>query len=495
MALSEKIPALSIEQQTGIHLHLVLNEDGADPLVLQAWWDGTVNRENPNLFNVGRAAPRLRALCILFLLAKSRQSGSFLQDGVLLFQTKFKKGTWICTLANKPHDATAWVKDRFFIRESQLFFSACAGSTHNKDGTKLPSVEFKTQNLPLANLHLYVGSPNPSCKERRLLQDDELISFARNLEEKHWLDSAIEMLYPGFAAMNSRAETTGDGSAEKNKNLESALLASFAEGVLRAEVDAHTTQHKIQMDECFQALLEREVESYRKACGPFFAYIKKMSGGVTMPDPKTGPNWNQRQASLLATNAHQFCETSFLQLIHCLQNENFCKLRFVQMHFAGYRSLEQYESVSNVLSRLWVSHNPNTKLVEFGKVSAPSMIVAEFERWKSALVWGVENNNRSIAIGALMAMRVSIADFLENVCLPLDTNFGRYHSVGAYRSGHDVDDLSARLKEEINKSKDLAQSYCDYPKDFNNAWQTARQVLKSQTELWKALHRVLVSNG
>lgn len=92
-----------------------------------------------------------------------------------------------------------------------------------------------------------------------------------------------------------------------------------------------------------------------------------------------------------------------------------------------------------------------------------------------------------------MAMRVAFVDFLENVCLPLDPKFSRYRSVGEYRSGCELEDLPAKLREEINKSKDLAQSYCDYPMDFNDAWQIARQALNAQANFWKALHRLLVS--
>lgn len=490
-----RIRSLSMEKQSVTELHLVFNRDGNDPLVLESWWSGAGNRERPDLLNVGRSETTVRALCILFLLAKSNQSGSFLQNGVLLFQTKIKKGTWICTLANKPNATSTWVKNHFFIRDSQLFLSASAGSTHNKRGRKPPSVEFKTQRLPLANLHLYLSSPNPSSEQPRLLQDGELISFARKLEEKHWLNSAIEMLYPGFAAMSSRAESTGVGSAEKAKNLECALLAAFAERVFQDNMDSRSTQDKIKMDELFQALLERDIEVCRNACNPFFAYVRNMSGGAKTSEPNKGRIWNKRQTSMLAANAYQFCDVCMLQMLNCLKREEFSKLRFIQLPFVDYRgfTFRHNHAASHVFYQLWASQNPNTRLIESGAASDPSMIVPEFEKLKGTLVWGVENRNRSIAIGALMAMRVAFVDFLENVCLPLDPKFSRYRSVGEYRSGCELEDLPAKLREEINKSKDLAQSYCDYPMDFNDAWQIARQALNAQANFWKALHRLLVS--
>jgi hypothetical protein len=480
VALFVKIPALSMEKQTDIHLHLVLNEDGDDPLVLKSWWSGTVNRERPDLLNVGRATPRLRALCILFLLSKSHESGSFLQDGVLLFRTKIKKGSWICTLANQPHDTSAWVADRFFISGSQLFFSACAGSTHKKSGTKFPYVEFKTQKLSLANLHLYVRSANPSCKQSRLLENEELISFARKLEEKHWRKSAIEMLYPGFAAMSIRAESTGDASAENIKKAENALLVTFAEGVLQAESDSQASLNKIQVDACFQALLENEVETYRRACEPFFAYVGRKSPAA---NGRGGAgNFNVPQIEVLRINCFKFAETSLVEIHQYLCHEELCNFKLAQM-------LSQYDfymDSDRVFEGLLAAKRPITDPYE-RYYDDPPLLLPEFKIWQQALSWGARNSNRHIAVGALMGHQHGLMDYLDKLCVPLLSP-----DLHLPNTTETLPRVNLLLREESRLNKGLAQQFCEHPKDFNNALQAAKQVLKAQREFWKALHRRLL---
>src|SRR5437867_3770609 len=139
--------------ESGRHLNLVLNESGDDPLVLESTWTGDPKRHHPDLLDAGHAKRRLRAICILLLLAKYQGRPVTATDAPFPFQVDFKTGTWIYTLANGKQDLLDWIKLRFHIRDDDLFLSTSVGSTHNPGGMEPPLVNFHPKMLPPVKLH------------------------------------------------------------------------------------------------------------------------------------------------------------------------------------------------------------------------------------------------------------------------------------------------------------------------------------------------------
>ena len=482
--------------ESGAHLNLVLNQTGDETLVLEGWWHG-VNREPLNLRNVGQGKPRLRALCILLLLVKYQKppkryhESKIRNRGDMVFQTKFARGTWIYTLGN-CFDLAGWLETWFLIHDKDLFVSASPGSTENKTGTIPPSVTFDPKKLPLTNLHLFENSLHGSRKDAKPLEQEQLIHLARKIERKRklWTESAIKELYPEFAYQEDIAKTSSGDGLRKIDKPDDALFLAFAEDVLRMKPGAKAPKTTGRVEECFQALLNREIETYRKECEPFFTFIVKMSGDATKPEPQHRPVWNQRQVSALTSNCRRYLDASGLQLFQFLRNEDFSKIKFLNLVFFDYSphdiSIRHFQDIDSVFVRLLKSSKSHIALDEFLK-GDPTLVVPEYGKWEETFTWGAENSNRSIAFGALMAHQVTFVDFIEKLCLPILIQFNPFQGRGS------MGDYASALNKETTLNKDLARAYCDQPKDFNYAWQTARDVLKAQADFWKALHRLLIA--
>lgn len=397
-------------EQSVHHLHLVFDEKGDDPLVLESSWVGLPNRENPNLRNISQAKPRLRALSILLLLAKYQEVQAAGSQQPLTFQAAIEDNTWICTLANAVPDVMEWVKRRFHLRDHELFVSGSVGSTHNPGGKKYPLVEFYPKKLPLNRIQLSAKPAKPLHMQPKLLRDEELLTFALKLESKHWKKSAIRHLYslkPGENTIlkSPSAETTG-----RVETPDEALFLSYAADVLQAESDENT-QNSSHLNACLEALLEREVRVYQRECEEFFIYAGKKS--LTGSNNQTGGTWSIPQIEVLRINCYKFSEASCCEVHHCFNHEALGKTKLAATIFG----FDLHTHSDFVFEKLLASKRPITDPAERFYDDLP-LLVPEFKNWNQAVAWGARNTNRHIALGTLMGHQYGLIDYLDKLCLP-----------------------------------------------------------------------------
>lgn len=477
--------------ETGAHLNLVLNESGDVPLILKSWWSGTVNRNPPDLLDVGRAKPRLAALCILFLLVKYREDQNSFPpqtsspDGSLIFQADIPKGTWICTLANGREELTEWIKKKFSV--SEVFLFASRGAVHNKFGKAYPSIEFKPGRFPLANLHLSVRSQKEPPAKSRPLQRDELIPLARKIEAKYWKEYAIDDLISDRLENKSKIPTTQMAvSAADSLKLPqaNAEIPQVITGVDAAQWKAHLAL-------VGGMLMKQEMEKYREKCQPFFTYIGRELNSSEPPFLSQKREWNIFQTSLLQVNCIPYAKAVCDAVAKlCDTGGHFRDERFTYPIWGDIRDKAVLSvACAKIFDRLTPSEVYTNDFMAMQSPPAPPL--PELAEVGRLLVWGLENSNRAIATGIFFAHQIVWIDFLAEITWPL-------YKPSTCRESVFVSDLPGNiieLKEEAIKNGNLFEKFCDSQKDFTDAVQAASLLLKAQSDLWCALHREVIMAG
>jgi HEAT repeat protein len=175
-------------------LHLVFKESGGKhPLVLESRWEGDPRLKNPTLSDVSHGRIGLRAVCILFLLAKYHAKKVH-ATGVkpMRLRAPYKKGHWIYTLANafnKP-GPPEWVQKNFLIEPQDIFFGAELGGSQNRFAKEPPVAIFRSDKFPLNNLYLFTKSRGRNAKLQKL-SGLQLLKFAVKLQGRHWPKRAV----------------------------------------------------------------------------------------------------------------------------------------------------------------------------------------------------------------------------------------------------------------------------------------------------------------
>ena len=244
--------------------------------MLESSWTGAANRQPPDLAHIGRGKLRLRALCILLLLAKYQGLKRVNSNGVLMFQVKIERDTWIYTLGNVFKDAgeaRAWIKARFNIHDDEQFVFASPGSTQNIGGSEYPRVEYHPQGLPLSNLHLLVRPRYSHIHtEAKTLLYEDLLTYALKFEVNHWGESATKKFFSYELLYDPPHK--GDTNALLDKNEK---LANTPKQIL-------------------ESLIENEFKINRKNCQPLYWCVGRQSSHLPYKI------WNDAQLQILGFN-------------------------------------------------------------------------------------------------------------------------------------------------------------------------------------------------
>ena len=175
-------------------MKLVFAEDGKKPLVVESSWVVSGSPTPLDLSNA-RGQVFLRALCILFLLAKYKFYKSPHARGPFIFQSDIREITWIGTLGNAfKEDAKTWIETNLGITSADHFISASPGTTRASGGKDCPKAEFNTEKFPVSRLEFYTKSTNAPQDTAIILDHEKLLPFALKLESAHWKHSAIQDL-------------------------------------------------------------------------------------------------------------------------------------------------------------------------------------------------------------------------------------------------------------------------------------------------------------
>jgi hypothetical protein len=387
------------------------------------------------------------------------------------------------------------VKTRFHIHDNGMFLFASPGSTHNEGGKEHPSVRFNPERLPLGNLHL--GISDSTRKQSRPLQRDELIPFALKIEGQHWIKSAIKALYPEFASENKPPKSSLLVRSQQIDNSDGALFLAFATDVLQTKAGSHVFLNKSQLVACFHALLDREIEAYRRDSAPLFAYIRDKVKHAAATQAPRRRIWNQRQVVALCSNCYWYGRANSIETFHYQLSGVSGVGKFMALFFDSYI----ISSSEHLSKSLWEAYNPD---LDIGGMYGGTNIVPEFSQWNEAFHWGAwsgRNDNYPIALGTFMVHRVALADFIEKVFKPsVLTEFiekvfvlSQFPDMDVQRVAEGLNAAALGMREEISSNKDMAQNNCNQPQDFNSALQAGKLVLKAQAEFWKALHRQLMA--
>jgi hypothetical protein len=476
--------------ESGKHLKLVFNESGGDPIVLESSWSGDVNREPPNLTNIGQGKQRLRALCILLILAKYQQSQMADINAPQTFQVDIKKGTWICTIANDIEDVILWVKKRFHIHDNEMFLLASPGSTHNKGGKKYPLVNFYPSKLPLDNLHLFVRSAGSYGAKSRLLRHEELLGFAMKIEANHWKKSAIKQWNSDkYKETGSLIQNSLAGAQTFSKSDDAFYSTCMAE-VAKDGLTPVGVNWKNHFDLIFKILMEREFESYRANCKPFFSYIGSSITSGKMPYFWREPTWNLQQISHLRDNCIEYCSCvhgAQDMFLHRLVGEGVVENLGLTVCGYGWNSKEIYAAVREIFNRLALKAGvPSLKQGESFK-SSPTLL-AESKGMSKTFVECYNHQNFWVALGAFFAQQIIFSDFLNEVCCaffnPMEFE---------YVLCQDFLNVNLNFKILASQNKDLIYRHARKRQHFLNAVQGGRVILRAQSTFYNALHRCLIA--
>lgn len=482
--------------EPGRHLRLVFNETGEDPLVLESSWTGIGNREPPDLRNVRQAKPRLRALCILFLLAKYREGTNESSDAPLIFQVGIRNQTWICTLANDRDDMVAWVKTRFHIADHELFLFASPGSMHNPKGKEPPIVEYYPKKLPLANIHLYVKPPGLLRATRRELRGDELLKYAMEFERKHWLISAIEEWLDRSSTGKPKVRPR---SAKRIRRIadpdESLLNACSAELDVERTIAPSPTSNE-QLDLMFRILIEKEFDRYRAKCKPLFSYVGNSLASAKLPCFGNARNWNRNQIELLRDNCMFYAVYSHDQ-INALKlgtgvayGRPICRLDpdFTKTIWESFPERQNIaDGVCQIFERTAASFNISS-LYDREELCESELLLPEMIESVRTLNWGVEDEQQATALGTFFVQQFILIDFLGEICWPF-YSLKHLDLIAA----SEMPRIIHFLKAEAASNRDLIRRFCNTQREFVEAAQAGQSLLKAQTAFLKALHRQLVA--
>jgi len=409
--------------ESGGHLNLVFNESGDDSLILESWWGGGVNREPPDLSEVGRAKLRLRALCIVLLLAKYQGSQLASPTAVLIFKPKIETGTCICTLGNAWDELTDWIKTRFNIHDRESFLVSSPGSTHNKGGKVYPSVKFYTQRLPLGKLHLFVNSAMATRKQARELHDEELIQFALKFEADYWRKSAVKAWLSPSTNDGTVAAVPLSQVVQQTPKTHDDFLLTGAVTTPESDKGATAVDLKEHFKEVFLMLLAKEIENYRQNCRAFFSYIGK---GIIydhrpwMDRVTTLIRWWPKQLAVLRDNCIFYSVHNYDSIqnvkkagspldIACVDN-----WRFPPCIWSRFPCIQVHDAPVRIFKKL------KTGPFDYADPEPSALVLPEAKEAVRVLSWGLNNSKRPTAFGTFLAQQVIFLDFLNEVCWPLD---------------------------------------------------------------------------
>jgi hypothetical protein len=437
-----------------IHLNLVLSENGEEPLVLACSWTGDANRESPALRNV-RAKPRLRALCILLVLAKYCEKEA--AKAALSFQAEIPKGTWIWTLTNDLEDVLAWIKTHFRISDDELFVSGNVGSTHNLGGSEYPRVAFHPDKLPLSNLHISRKSHLHNAPAQPLLRKD-MISFALDLESKHrWAESAVDKLFP--VAVGKSGRTT---SGAKHVNTVVKAAPPDEKAILQARLS-----------------VEQELDVYQDGCKPFYTFLDKCIYN------NKGNFWKKNRIDAFIDNVGYY--TVFgnppVEVLYWNTDRFFYREKLRPVFGDEIHDAERW--VTFVLGRLTQKTDYDTAW-GFSGISDSALILKETRDFIKAIHDNSKISNRFYVFGTIIALQRIHSDLMKAACHPF------YYRIlldderkeGAAKISSAIDGLRLGHFENM----DLLRRHCRHQNDFLQVLQGMRAILKPQVDFLKALH-------
>ncbi len=451
-------------------LNVTFNASGDDPTILECFWTGT-NHPAPDLLEVGRAKPRVRALCILLLLAKYQANQTSCPDDPVSFQVKLKGGTWICTIA-QAKDFLEWMGKRFHRNENQLFFSCEPGSTHNKTGRKFPLVKYLPDRLSQSNLNLFVKTVG---QPRKPLTAEDLIPLAHKLEKKHWEHSAIDRLYPSCFG-NSQSEND-------------AMLLAFSAEAPKMTVAADPVQWNAHLALVAEILLEKEFDRYREECAPFFAYLGNSLDAAKLPFRWRKTVWSHRQGIVLHHNCAYYAGRYYIALSKLMDtggsfgDESFTKSIW------GRIPIKSNVAAASLIFRQLLPQKYEVSYNGYGEVYKDHQeLLPEARESIRILSQGLENSNRAIAAGVFFAQQITWIDFLDEVCWPFYSPQGPIETFGK--------DLARNilfLKQEAAANANLIKRFCKSENEFREAIKAGGTLLNAQSKFWRSLHRRLLA--
>ena len=492
----------------GAHLHIVFEESGDDPLVLESWWDGDVNRERPDLLNVGRARPRLRALSILLLMAQFQQhlrSSEKLGYPINLeapvpFRVPIKSGTWISTLASDMEDVIDWIKIRLHIHDDELFLLGSPGSMHT-GGKQPPIVEFLQKKLPLSNVHLSVRNSKQFGSKIKPLSGRNLLRFAVTLESKHWKESANRALHPEIFDAKGH-------SVSYNKSPTDDLLVACLANLPDQSEDSDGPKLKDYSKLVFRMLMEREFDIYRTNCQPLFSCL-----GISVDSLKNPYLWEPvvfsgLQIEFLNQNCHLYFSDCFRFMRSMWRSELATPTPYSSSPYFSQYSDDMSAIVSNLFPRFW----PNSveERAELVKIRARSMdehaaILKIFnEAFDDGLGfredWGLRvgsNVSRASAAGIFFVQQLMWIDFLNEICLPFHVPDRKFldEENDCYKEVKSLSTIIYYLKLDAFRHRDLVFDNCVSRRDFLDAAEAGTRLTQAHAKYWSALHTRFLSLG
>jgi hypothetical protein len=351
-------------------------------------------------------------------------------------------------------------------------------------------------------LNLFVKPANFLKTPARLLHDDELLAYALKFEAKHWKKSAIKKLYPHLADEKGNQKQKSPSALQSINTPSDALFQACMADIPKAEGGSDAMEWKNHFDLMFRILLEKEFDSYRENCKPFFSYVGNSLSSAKLPFLWKGRTWNQRQIGVLQDNCNFYSYCNFFAVSQFINTAD----RFKDDKFKN----SIWGEIENK------DHIPDASLHIFGKLADPSayaddgdamdrvrllnthnsleqfekspLIVAEAQDSIQTLFRGLEDANVSIALGTFFTQQIILIDFLNEICLPFYTP-EEFEGASATHLARNI----FLLKKEAASNRDLIYRFCNKRREFLDAAQAGRLLLKAQVGFLTALHRRLIA--
>jgi hypothetical protein len=486
-------------------LKIVFNETGEDPLVLEALWLVPSTREHPELTKVGKAKPRLRALSILLMLAKYRDSHPPKDRNTQFwFEAPFATNTWITTISNDFKGVLKWTKDRFHLPSSEDFFLTASFGAMHSGGKALPTVEFLNERLPPNGLELQVSNPRKLGSKPRPLEGQELLTLALRFESKYWhkKNSAVKALYPtAFDENDIAIASPGDGLLDADTADDRNYLA-FASMISAPKTIGDLAEWKKHHNFLFKMLMEKELDNYRRDCMGFFSYVGDSLSSVMTPFLWNKREWSRPQLKILLIN----CSAIGIMCFMCAEVRNKLseslnkKLKMspiwerigfkfgvpnaIYHVFMRLADPEKYAETSVTMAGLeFIAKGMDPRLI----LSSP-LLLPELELLNAELAKGIGNSSIAESAGCLFAHQILTIDFLEKVCMPFNAP-STIQAAGVANLWETI----LILKEEAFNNRDMLLGLCNTGEEFLQAAQAARRTIKNQVAAYQGLYKKLVS--
>lgn len=410
-------------------LNLVLAKDGAEPLVLECFWEEQGDQEPILLLDdhVKNAKVRRRALCILLLLAKLRAKEKIGEDGILEFKDGCDYLTWIGSLGNTFKEDSAimetWIRTHFGI--SRSFCIGQPATKRSPTETTIAKINYRTKVLHPNQVIIFSRNRKAPPEMKKVLEGADLLDFAAALEEMRWNQSGKT---PGIECMlrNGQLYIPKDilshsqrfAGADYEEN-EDASAVSADDLFLKTKAKL-IKRDKKSSDSDFNSLVKAQLkldfDEYRKGCEPFFNWVSKWNDPFVLAKETRLTNYQAKffQANCLcfasAMDGHNSKLTASLKGFDDCEWSKFARNRVYLWEPLKIVVKDIFETFANRY------HIDGMGMKEAERSQYRSIFMGALNGWWHDIV---EEQRIPFLFGVRVAERLAFSDFLEKICMPL----------------------------------------------------------------------------